>query len=215
MPESTSIIQHFIFLRHGESVGNQEDRFQGHADFPLTDTGRLQAQFLADRWKSSGQSFDRAISSPLLRARETAEILCNTLAVPLQFDPDWKEIDSGLLTGLQQEEVVRHPAYVTNLTPYTHFGQTGESRWQLYLRAGSAVQRLLDQPAESTLIVAHGGILNMTLYAILGILPQTDHSGPRFQFHNTAHAEFTYDPALHTWRMLAFQGHPNGKEAWA
>ncbi len=212
MPELTSTLQHFVFLRHGESVGNLENRFQGHADYPLTNLGRTQARSLAKRWKKEGRTFTRAVSSPLLRARETAEIVCKSLEIPLEFDPDWKEIDSGLLSGLQQEEAVHHPAYLAHLTPYTHFGQTGESRWQLYLRAGKALQRLLDQPAESTLVVAHGGILNITLYAILGIPLQAEHSGPRFTFHNTAHAEFTYNPALHTWHMLAFEGLPDGED---
>ena len=39
---------HVTFLRHGESVGNQENRFQGQADFPLTDKGRAQARALAE-----------------------------------------------------------------------------------------------------------------------------------------------------------------------
>ena len=41
-----------IFLRHGESVGNAESRWQGQADFPLTDKGRQQALALANRWNS-------------------------------------------------------------------------------------------------------------------------------------------------------------------
>jgi len=60
---------HIVFLRHGESVGNAEDRFQGQADFPLTDKGRAQAKALAERWLVEGVTFDRCISSPLLRAR--------------------------------------------------------------------------------------------------------------------------------------------------
>src|SRR5450756_2964317 len=63
------------FLRHGESVGNLENRFQGHADFPLTETGRAQARALAERWHTEGRLFERVFSSPLARARETAEIL--------------------------------------------------------------------------------------------------------------------------------------------
>ncbi|HTX92520.1 MAG TPA: phosphoglycerate mutase family protein, partial [Anaerolineales bacterium] len=51
------------FLRHGESVGNAEERFQGHADFPLTDKGRAQARALADRWKLENVSFDRCLAS--------------------------------------------------------------------------------------------------------------------------------------------------------
>ena len=41
-----------IFLRHGEFVGNAESRWQGQADFPLTDKGREQARALAARWQS-------------------------------------------------------------------------------------------------------------------------------------------------------------------
>ncbi len=64
-----------IFLRHGESVGNAESRWQGQADYPLTDKGRQQAQALAERWLTEKRAFDYIISSPLSRASETAEII--------------------------------------------------------------------------------------------------------------------------------------------
>ena len=200
------------FLRHGESVGNLENRFQGHADFPLTETGLAQARALADRWKTEGRTFDRVFSSPLVRARQTAEIICAALKVPLEFDPDWMEIDNGLLAGLSDEEAdqsVPRPAFIT---PYTHTGKTGESRWEVYLRAGRNIQKLLDHPVGHTLVVTHGGILNMTLYAILGIPVQADHTGPRFMFHNTTFATFTYDPERHNWRMNNFDHRPHWKE---
>jgi 2,3-bisphosphoglycerate-dependent phosphoglycerate mutase len=203
---------HITFLRHGESVGNLENRFQGHADFPLTETGRAQARLLAERWKAEGRLFDRVFSSPLARARETAEIICAELNAPLELDPDWMEINNGLIAGLNREEaaqVARRPDF---MTPYTRFGETGESRWELYLRAGRAIQRLLNQPAGSYLVAAHGGILNMTMYAILGIPIQADFSGPRFMFHNTTFATFTYEPEHHNWRMLHFDDRPHWKE---
>ena len=207
-----SPLYHITFLRHGESVGNLENRFQGHADFPLTGTGRAQARLLVERWKAESRAFDRVFSSPLVRARETAEIICAALDAPLELDPDWREINNGLIAGLNQEEaaqVARRPDF---MTPYTRFGKTGESRWELYLRAGRAIQRLLDQPAGSYLVTAHGGILNMTMYAILGIPVQADFSGPRFMFHNTTFATFTYEPEHHNWRMLHFDGSPPWKE---
>jgi len=183
---------HLTFLRHGESVGNAEDRFQGHADFPLTGKGRAQAQALAERWQVDGISFDRCIASPLMRARQTAEIVCAALNVPLEFDPDWMEINNGLIAGLNQEEaeqVAKRPDF---MTPYTHFGETGESRWEVYLRAGRAIQRILDMPAGRYLVASHGGILNWAMYAILGIPIQADFTGPRFMFHNTTFATLTY-----------------------
>lgn len=201
------------FLRHGESVGNAEDRFQGHADFPLTEMGRRQAQALADRWKKEARVFDRVVSSPLLRASQTAGIITDTLGLPLEMEPGWKEINNGLLAGLTREEgdrIVPEPDF---LTPYTHWGVEGESRWELYLRAGRNIQQLIDHPARKTLVVSHGGILNMALYVVLGIPVQADHTGARFRFLNTTFASFTYDPVHHNWFLLTFDDRSHWKEA--
>jgi 2,3-bisphosphoglycerate-dependent phosphoglycerate mutase len=96
------------------------------------------------------------------------------------------------------------------MTPYTHFGRTGESRWEVYLRAGRAVQHLLDGPPGSILVVSHGGILNMALYVILGIPAQADQTGPRFQFDNTSFACLSYDSDRHIWRLLGLESHTGG-----
>ena len=195
---------HVTFLRHGESVGNAEDRFQGHADYPLTRKGRTQARALADRWQVEGVTFDKCIASPLLRACQTAEIVCATLNIPLELDPDWMEINNGLVSGLTPEQAERVSPRPDFMTPYTRFGETGESRWELYLRAGRAIQHILDRSPGRYLVAAHGGVLNMALYAILGIPVQADSGGPRFMFHNTTFTTFTYEPERHNWRMLNF-----------
>jgi len=200
------------FLRHGESVGNVEDRFQGHADFPLTEKGRAQAQALADRWRLEGVTFYQCIASPLLRACQTAEILSQALKTPLSFDPDWMEINNGLVAGLTPEQALKVAPRPDFMTPYTHYGQTGESRWEVFLRAGRAIQHILDRSPGSYLVVAHGGVLNMALYAILGIPVQADSGGPRFMFHNTTFATFTYEKEHHNWRMLNFDDRCHWKE---
>lgn len=191
------------FLRHGESVGNQENRFQGQADFPLTDKGRAQARALAEYWKEEGVTFDLCLASPLLRAKETAEIICAALNVPLEEDGCWVEMDNGRLAGLRDDEIDwdEEPKF---LTPYTRFGETGESRLEVYLRAGRAIQSILDRAPGRYLVVSHGGILNMTMYSLLSIAPQAHHHGPRFWFRNTTFAEFSYDPEWHNWRLLRF-----------
>jgi 2,3-bisphosphoglycerate-dependent phosphoglycerate mutase len=200
-----------VFLRHGESVGNAEDRFQGQADFPLTEDGRDQASALARRWLAEEETFDQAIASPLLRARETAEIVCSALKVPLEFDPDWMEINNGLLAGLSGEEAAQRLPRPDFMTPYDRYGRTGESRWELYLRAGRCIQKLLDRPAGKYLVVAHGGILGMAMYAMLSIAPQAEFHGPRFVFENTTFATMLYQPARHNWRMLAFDNRAHWK----
>ena len=98
-----SSIYHVTFLRHGESAGNAEDRFQGHADFPLTEKGRTQARLLENRWQTEGVTFDMCIASPLLRACQTAENVCATLDISLELDPNLMEINNGLVKGLTPE----------------------------------------------------------------------------------------------------------------
>ena len=192
------------FLRHGESVGNAEERFQGQTDFSLSAKGRDQALALAERWQGEGVLYDRCISSPLLRACQTAEIISKALGIPMELDPDWMEINNGLVAGLTPEEAAQLAPRPDFMTPYTHYGETGESRWEVYLRAGRAIQHIIDRRSGRYLVAAHGGILNMALYAILGIPVQADSGGPRFMFHNTTFTTFTYDPQRHNWRMLNF-----------
>lgn len=200
---SKSSHYYVTFLRHGESVGNQENRFQGQADFPLTDKGREQARSLAGHWREEGVAFDLCFASPLLRAKETAGIVCDALGVPLEFDPLWMEMDNGRLAGLRDDEIDwDEPRF---LTPYTRLGETGESRLEVYLRAGRAIQSILDRKPGRYLVVSHGGILNMTMYSILSIAPQAHHNGPRFLFRNTTYASFSYDPEWHNWRLLKFE----------
>jgi len=156
------------------------------------------------------------ISSPLLRARQTAEIIAEALHSPLELDPLWMERDNGSLRGMPLAEVDErlYPRSAQH-NPYQPTGETGESQFDLYLRGGGALQRLLRHPPGRYLVVAHGGILNMVLYAILGIAPTPMNQGPRFRFQNTAFASLTYNPDEHLWRLLRLNDRshwPGGSE---
>ncbi len=85
----------FTFLRHGEFVGNAAGYYQGQHDYELNETGRAQARALAERWKQEAVCFDAIITSPLLRAAQTAEIIAQTLGVEPSADPIWMERDNG------------------------------------------------------------------------------------------------------------------------
>ncbi len=205
---------HTIFsirlLRHGQSVGNADGLHQGQSDFPLTETGREQVSALADRWSSEAAHYDLVISSPLARARQTAEILTARLHQPLELDPLWMERDVGVLSGLRPEDAAELYPRPDFFHPYQPIGQTGESQWELYLRAGRAVQSLVNRPPGNYLVVSHGGLLNMVFYAILGITPQANFYGPRFRFGNAAFATLTYTPAQHKWAVLGL----NDRSHW-
>ena len=195
-----------MFLRHGESTGNAESRWQGQSEYPLTERGRAQATALANRWKAEGVKFDLVISSTLQRAKETAEIIASSLKVPLEFDEVWLERDIGEMEGLTNEEVQQkpRPAYVT---PYDSIGGDGEGDWELFLRAGQALHNLLKRPAGSYLVVSHGGLLNQLMHAIVGVAHHADPSGVRFRFENTSFARVIYQPHLHRWAIDALNDH--------
>ncbi len=195
----------FTFLRHGESVGNAEERYQGQSDFPLTDQGRAQAQALAERWLRDEVRFDLVITSSLVRARETAEIIANALKIPVEVDSNWVERDNGSLSGLTRDEVEERFPDLGFRTPYDSFGEGGEGDWKLYLRAGKAVHELIRRPAGKYLIVSHGGLLNKVMYAILGIPVQANSNGPSFRFNNTGFVTFKYIPSRHQWRMIRLE----------
>ena len=203
-----------IFLRHGESVGNAERRWQGQAEFPLTEKGRRQAQSLADRWLTEKRIFDYILASPQKRAKETADIIGNELDLSIETDPIWMERDIGEIAGMTGEEVKQRYPNRNRITPYAPIiGKEGEGDWELYLRAGNALQRLLRRNPGKYLVVSHGGLLNQILHAVVGITPQGNSSGPRFRFKNTGFAHLTYRPSSHQWQINAIndRSHWNGK----
>ena len=192
----------FVFLRHGESVGNAEERFQGQSEYPLTEAGRAQATALGARWFREKMRFDSVITTPLARAYETAQIIAGVLQVPVTIDPIWMERNAGEIAGLTRREASERFPEPDFRTPYDPFGQSGEGDWELFLRAGTAVHQLLKRPPGKYLIVSHGGLLNKTMYAVLGIPVQSNSNGPSFRFENTGFATFRYIPSRHQWRML-------------
>jgi 2,3-bisphosphoglycerate-dependent phosphoglycerate mutase len=188
-----------IFLRHAESVGNAEGYYQGQEDYPLTKRGISQVRRLIARWQADGSRLDHVITSPLKRAKNTAEMICEAFGYSMEEDSDWRERDMGLLTGLKREnaeDVYPKPEF---FTPFDHMGETGEGNWELYLRAGKAIHKILQRPPGRYLVVSHGGILNQALHVTFGMTPQAGGQGVHFRFVNTAFATVHYQPAKYKW----------------
>jgi len=206
MSSSEKPIYQFVFLRHGESLGNAQSRWQGQSDYPLTDKGRSQAQALAKRWQAENAKFDALFASPLGRARETAEIVASVLNLKVELDDIWLERAIGEMEGLTADEVRQKPR-PPYTTPYDSIGGDGEGDWELFLRAGQALHNLLKRPAGNYLIVSHGGMLNQVMHAVVGIPPHVDPSGVRFRFENTAFSRVIYYPHQHRWAIDAVNDH--------
>ena len=93
-----------LLARHGETQWNVEGRTQGQGyDIPLSEAGRAQARQLGARL--AGLAIHRAVASPLLRARETAELALGDRAGQLTLDGRLMEISHGEWEGLTAGEV--------------------------------------------------------------------------------------------------------------
>jgi len=193
----------FTLLRHGESLGNAQGFSQGQTDFPLTETGLQQARDLVARWKSEGVGFDQIISSPLTRARQTAEVIGGTLDVPIDLDPDWSERSFGSLEGIPFAEVARLDPSIDFFFTYSPLGGDGESLPDLFQRARQAIDGLICRLPGRYLVVSHGVILNAALLTILGFDAQPEPTRARFSFGNTAYASLSYDPARTLWKIIS------------
>jgi len=159
---------HITLLRHSESVANANGLLQGQSDWPLTETGVEQANTLALQWKSNTRHYDLIIASPLMRAQNTARQIAKVLNYPIIYDQDWQERNFGSYEKMSYGDITTKDGGVDFSIPTEPTGG-GESLLDLYLRAGQAVQSLVQRPPGDYLIVSHGAILNMALYHILGI----------------------------------------------
>ncbi|GAB4378878.1 MAG: histidine phosphatase family protein [Elainellaceae cyanobacterium] len=171
----------FLLVRHGETQWNREKRFQGQIDVPLNDHGRLQAGqaclFLQD------VPIDRAVSSPMLRPKETAEIILEKHpGIPLDLDANLCEISHGLWEGKLEAEIEQEfPGELEQwkTAPETVQMPEGENLQQVWDRAVTAWDAILQStPANlddrpfTTLVVAHDAINKALLCYLAGQEPK-------------------------------------------
>jgi 2,3-bisphosphoglycerate-dependent phosphoglycerate mutase len=193
------------FMRHGRSRADDEEVHEGRYDSPLTETGRAQAELRAQDFLERGVHFDRIVASTLQRAHETARIIGLRLNVEVETDPDWMEIDNGPLAGLPLDVATQRFPRPAFRNPYEPMCGTGESDWEIYCRAARAVEKVVRRNLDSVLVVAHGGVLNAALRAVIGAQPPVNQSGIIFAFGDTGYARMVYYPGSHQWVLREFR----------
>jgi probable phosphoglycerate mutase len=163
-----------LLLRHAQSVWNATGRWQGWADPPLSADGEQQARQAAARL-ADDDPFDLVVSSDLIRARRTAELLVETLgwAAPHAIETGLREYDVGDWSGCTREEIEdRWPGEIGR------FGRGelaappgGEDRARFDARVVAAGQRVGEAAqaavAPRVIVVAHGGVVR-TLARVAG-----------------------------------------------
>lgn len=133
-----------MLVRHGRTEANATQRLQGHLDLPLDEVGDAQVKEVAS-WLGRP---DRVISSPLLRARQTAE----AFGVPYDVDSRWVEIDYGTLDGVTWAEV--GPEIWSQWRKDPHYRAGGaESLAEMRDRVLPAVEELLVDAADQTIVI--------------------------------------------------------------
>lgn len=163
-----------LLARHGETPWNAEGRYQGQEDIPLSPVGESQAESLGRRLE--GLPIDRAVASPLSRARRTAELaLGPSRSSLLQLDPGLLEIAHGSWEGLLASEI--HARDPERLRAWREAPESvlmpdgGESLEQVFDRAWPAFERAAKGLAatDTLLVVAHDAVNRVILCRVLGI----------------------------------------------
>ncbi len=164
-----------LLVRHGETVWNQENRWQGQADTALSHVGYRQARQLGRQLGNANRQIEAIYTSDLCRARETAAILGKTLDVTPIETMAWREMDIGSWSGLTTAEVAeRHQdewERVRNGEDLPRGG--GETFRQFQQRIlCSAAQFVRDHEGGQIIVVTHGGAVRALLLHCQGLAAQ-------------------------------------------
>ncbi|MCA1054433.1 histidine phosphatase family protein [Rossellomorea aquimaris] len=142
---------HICIVRHGQTDWNLKGKLQGQTDIPLNETGRKQAgecrEFLKD------MDWDVVVTTSLKRAKETAEIINESLGLPLLEMDQFKERSFGEGEGMTRE---------AREEKYPGFQFPGmETREELHDRIEDGLQQILKQfPGKKVLLVSHGAVIH-------------------------------------------------------
>lgn len=145
-------------VRHGQTNWNISKQLQGHNPIPINENGRKEADNV--RRKIELLNFDKIISSDLLRAIQTTEIINKHLSKDVILDSRLRSVNYGTLEGRFIPDISQEEWALYNSTP-TFFN--AESTENVYLRIKSFFDEQFSKN-ENVLIVAHGGTLRIISY---------------------------------------------------
>ena len=156
------MVTRIVAVRHGETAWNRDTRIQGHQDIPLNDTGRWQAQRVADALADEG--IEAIYSSDLLRAWQTAEALAARLALPITADDRLRERCFGVFETLTYDAIDERwpePARRWRQREPAFAPDGGESLDGFSQRCvGAVIACAQAHPGQTIAIVAHGGVMD-------------------------------------------------------
>lgn len=161
-----------ILVRHGQTAWNREERFRGHADIPLDETGFTQAKStgarIAAQWKP-----DAIYAGPLSRTIQTAEATAQLFNLEVMVEDGLIDVDCGDWQGLTPKEAhqrwtVEYQSYLHSPGDFSFPG--GESLEAARLRAMKHVEDLIvHHPEQTIMLVSHTALNCLILLSVLGL----------------------------------------------
>lgn len=190
---------HLYLIRHGQAISAMQKVVGNTRLSPL---GIVQAERLRDRLAATREiQANVLISSTMLRARHTAEIIAPALHLPILFDEEFEEWRDGDAEGMSDEEYQA----LFRAIPFEQRAlrgavPTAESWAEFHLRIATALDHIVREYAGKTIvIVCHGGVIESTFLAFFGI---NTLSFSRAFFGHTRNTAITH------WRKLHLEGFP-------
>ena len=157
-----------ILVRHCQSMGNLQKVFQGQTDFDISPLGGKQLELLALRLRNV--PIDVLYSSPLIRARKTAEAINQYHRLSIVSMDTLMEIDIGDLAGRGPGHVFDgYPELAANWrdAPHRCAFPGGESTVDVYNRAKTVLLKILEESAGKTVAVVSHGFLMRNMVCVL------------------------------------------------
>jgi broad specificity phosphatase PhoE len=183
------------FVRHGESEANIQHVISNReSPFELTSRGKGQAKALAENLKDIPIS--TIYSSPVLRARETAEILSQAFHLPSQVTEALREYDCGILEERSDEESWKlHGEIAEDWTVnhnYLRKPEGGESFMDIQNRFLPFIESLKQDNEDHILLIGHGGLFHLMLPIILSNIDDDF-----VRAHGMGHTEYVIAELIH------------------
>ncbi len=160
-----------FLVRHGRTGWNKEQIFRGTKDIPLDAVGREEALLVGERLK--GERITAVYSSPLARAKETAEAIARFYNLEVQVLPGLNDLNFGEWEGMSLLAVKRQypDLYQQWLqAPHQVIFPGGEGLDAVSSRAMKAVEEIIERhPQETVALVSHRVVLKVLICALLGL----------------------------------------------
>ena len=179
--------QRFLFIRHGETIANEQQLAYGLTESPLNAKGKAQAHATGLRLQGWSSPYNRMLTSPLGRAQETAAIVNQYLNLPLEIDPGLVESNLGDWEGITYAEMLSN-GYATKSIRDDHFSEHGgESPQAVSDRVSQCLTAARHRyPNENLIFVSHGSAIAHGMAVIMDTQPKF---GYQYLMHNGAITE--------------------------